>query len=227
MRCFVSSLITDEIENNFKILNCSVIKLPPYSRLPDPVSTHPDMLINILPNNKILTYGEYYRQNRVLFDNLEYEIITEENIPQNKYPYDIALNALQLGNKIIGRIDMTSNHILKNYPEQIKTNQGYARCSVCKIDENNIITADESISAAVSSFANVTMIKYGYIKLNGYDYGFIGGACGKLKNSIVFFGNINTHPDSKKITASIERCGCDIICIKNGELYDYGGIVFI
>ena len=39
------------------------------------------------------------------------------------------------------------------------------------------------------------LISSGDIKLEGYDYGFIGGASGKISdNTVVFFGNAEMHP---------------------------------
>jgi hypothetical protein len=61
--------------------------------------------------------------------------------------------------------------------------------------------------------------------LPGHQYGFIGGASGKIsENEILFFGDITAHQDYKKIAGFIEKHGCKIISL-NFPLTDFGGII--
>ena len=73
------------------------------------------------------------------------------------------------------------------------------------------------------------LISSGDIKLEGYDYGFIGGASGKISdNTVVFFGNAEMHPyySSIKELCSRNKIAIKILC-KNMPLTDVGSIVRI
>lgn len=68
----------------------------------------------------------------------------------------------------------------KNDIEIVNINQGYARCSTLILNNRTAVTADISVKNALEKDgAKVLLISSGDIKLEGYDYGFIGGASGK------------------------------------------------
>ncbi|MDD4772194.1 MAG: hypothetical protein PHZ09_01125 [Eubacteriales bacterium] len=203
------------------------VLLPSYKRLPEPVSSHPDMLIYRLSSGALLTYTEYYNENRALFNMIECEVITEERLPGNRYPEDIYLNALRIGDTVIGRTDKLSRHILRDAENAIYVRQGYARCSACVVDRD-IITADTRIASAASGLGGrVTLTESGNIALEGYDYGFIGGASCRLKEGIAFFGDIMTHPSGENIKAAVLSRGFDVIKLDDGILTDLGGLIVI
>jgi rubrerythrin len=78
--------------------------------------------------------------------------------------------------------------------------QGYAACSCLCINENAFITADKGIyNALVNAGASPLLIETGYIEIDTYDYGFIGGASGFVNDVLYFFGDITAHPDFEKI----------------------------
>jgi hypothetical protein len=117
------------------------------------------------------------------------------------YPNDVRLNALILGdNAIVNQLtigkEILDYIISKNY-RIISVKQGYAKCSTVVIDENSIITSDNGIArAAEQAGIEVLKITEGFIRLKDFEYGFIGGACGKIsKNKIAFCGRIQDHPD--------------------------------
>lgn len=204
------------------------VLLPPYKRLPGPVSSHPDMLVYPLSSGALLTYEEYYNAHRRLFNMLGREIITDSYLPDKIYPRDIFLNALRIGGTVYGRTDMMSRHILNDAKNSVRVRQGYARCSVCVIDDNAVITADRGIArAAVRAGTEVTLIESGDIILEGYDYGFIGGASGILPEGVAFMGDPAAHPSGEKITAAVRSRGLDIIMLDEGMLCDSGGLIII
>jgi len=62
--------------------------------------------------------------------------------------------------------------------ELIPVKQGYAKCSLCIVSENAVITADEGLAYTLCRAGlDVLKIIPGCIRLPGYGYGFIGG-CG-------------------------------------------------
>lgn len=147
------------------------------------------------------------------------------------YPEDCKLNCAVVGNRIIARVDSTDKSIINNFtPSQIiKVKQGYARCSVCILNENAIITDDPSIyKACLNQQFEVLLIDKGDILLPGYDYGFIGGASSLIdKDKVLFFGDITKHRDFKKIDLFFKKNGCKYDFIPGYALTDIGGMVLI
>ncbi len=157
-----------------------------------------------------------------------------KNSAGSKYPDNILLNFLYLNGKLYGKksaIDpVVEEYCIDNNIDIINVNQGYARCSTLVIKENAVITSDKSIEKALrKDGVDVLLILSGNIILDGFDYGFIGGASGKLdKNTIVFFGNIKKHPDYNIIRNFCNKYNVKIkIISEEMALTDIGGIVRI
>ena len=74
---------------------------------------------------------------------------------------------------------------------------------------------------------DVLLIQPGHIDLPGYDYGFIGGASFVYENKVIFFGNIEGHPDYTEIRDFIDEAGYEMIYEKNTQLTDLGGAVVL
>lgn len=147
------------------------------------------------------------------------------------YPQNILLNCLYLNNVLYGKLSAVADEVKeycgRNNIKLVNVNQGYTRCSTLIVSENAVITADNSIQKALdSNGAEVLKISEGHITLEGYNYGFIGGASGRIGNKIIFFGNIQNHPDFDKIKSFINEHNKDIqtICPQMPPT-DIGGIV--
>ncbi len=151
-----------------------------------------------------------------------------------KYPENILLNFLYLNNTLYGKISAIDNNLLSycnsNNIKTVNINQGYARCSALIVNNNAVVTSDISIANTLkANGVEVLLISPGHIVLDGYDYGFIGGASGKInKDTIVFFGNLKNHPDYDKIENFCHEYGVSIkILCNNIPLTDVGGMVQI
>ncbi|NLL63499.1 MAG: hypothetical protein GX241_04560 [Ruminococcaceae bacterium] len=140
----------------------------------------------------------------------------------NVYPLDVPLNAAIVGEYIICNPDTVAPELLELGLKLIPVKQGYTKCSTLVIDETHIITEDESIYEATKDILNVLFIEKGHVFLEGYDYGFIGGASAVIGDTVFFFGNIEKHPDFKKIKAFSPK---RIISLSEKEkLIDIGGV---
>lgn len=143
------------------------------------------------------------------------------------------LNVCLIGNKVICNTRLADSGLIEKLSASGKhilhTNQGYTKCSAAIVNENAVITADNSISELCrKNNMDVLHIEYGHIMLEGYPYGFIGGSCGLLsKDTLAFFGNIKEHPDYDNIRSFAKDHGVDIISLTNKKLYDVGGIISI
>ena len=146
--------------------------------------------------------------------------------PGNSYPEDCTLNACIVGSKLIHRLDVTSRTVLGALPycEKINVAQGYAKCCTCVVDERSIITSDRGIATAVSDKdIDVLLIAPGYIELEGFDYGFIGGASFKLSaDSMAFTGRLDAHPDYHNIISFLTDRGIRPVFLTSGTAFDIG-----
>lgn len=223
--------ISHSAGESIKKLNGMGIKtliIPDCQSLPEPVKSHADLQMLHMGNNTIFYQDEH------LFSGESDKKFSFHKISEktgNKYPNDVKLNCAIIGNKIICNEKTISKEIL-NYAYNndyiiINVNQGYAKCSVCILNENAIITDDESIYRATQNFLNdAELISKGSIVLKGYNYGFIGGCCGKIdKDKIAFNGRLDSHKDYNKIIDILQRNGIEAVELCNYPLTDIGGIL--
>lgn len=196
--------------------------------LPIPVNSHADLQVLHFGKNVIFCQSEHLSIGESQ-QKFEYKVIREKT--GNKYPDDVRLNCAIIGNKILCNEKTVSKDVLEHgyYNDYtiINVNQGYTKCSICVVDENSIITDDESIFAAAGNFLDdVLYVSKGSIRLKGYNYGFIGGCCGKIsKNRIAFNGELSSHKECNKIIDFMNKHGTECIELKKGVLTDVGGIL--
>jgi len=221
------ALISSGVENiraGLFDLGITAIEVKPSSKLQKPVSAHADMLMHHIGGKKIFLAKEQdYLYNELKKIGFLPEYI-EEDLDEN-YPFDIALNALRIGDKLFCKAGYTAKGIKENI-KVIDISQGYAKCSTCIISEKAIITADLNIAnAARQNGIDVLVISSGGIKLSGYDYGFIGGCCGLIdKNTLLFTGDISRLADYQNIVTFTQKHQVIMKCLQ-GELVDIGGII--
>lgn len=149
------------------------------------------------------------------------------------YPENVRLNCLYLGNKLYGNLKATDSIILdfcrENGIETVHVNQGYTRCSTLVVNDHAVITADRSIEKTMKLHrVEVLPISAGHIRLEGFDYGFIGGASCTPGKTVYFFGDVTKHPDYAEIKAFIEQNNSNIEILCNEiPLTDIGGAVLL
>lgn len=207
-KCGLKVLITEACDDILPSLRC-----------------HADMLFSNLGNGKFLIE----KSQSILSDKLnKINFLTEYNYVElgKTYPDDIALNACIIGNKVICGKKGVHTAIKKNR-DLIEVNQGYAKCSVCVVDENSLITDDESIyDACISNGMDVLLIRKGSVILKGFGYGFIGGCCGKIADdTIAFCGDLDTHDDADRIKSFLRERGVYTVSLGTGHLTDIGSLI--
>lgn len=149
-----------------------------------------------------------------------------------KYPKNVALNASLIGDNIIcnekALHPKVKEYCLNSGIKIINVKQGYTKCSILALNENSIITDDESIAKALLiNNINVLKIEKGDICLDSVNVGFIGGASSRIGDTVYFFGDINRHRDSSEIIKFIDDASLNIECITDNQLIDIGGIVLL
>ena len=217
-------------------LGFKVILLPRDERLQLPVRSHADMLLGVIKND-IFCSEKYFIENRDIFNAIEaygYTVTTCKAELSQKYPQDIAFNMLFVGNSIIGKIDFIAEEIKeyaqRNKIELLRVKQGYSKCSTLLLGDDAIICADDGIISEAERI-NLSTLKiensHDAITLQGYGYGFIGGASGVFGKNVYFAGNIDLHPQVKKIAEFLTKFGFDAISLCEDKLCDVGGIIFL
>ncbi|MDL2247722.1 hypothetical protein LJC05_03215 [Bacteroides sp. OttesenSCG-928-J23] len=218
----------DYIANALEQRGIEVFQLPPHPGLPPPVSCHADMLLHHLgEGGVVLAEGMDRAAAAMVFSGF---LVTTAPL-QAEYPGDIALNCFVLKKYLFCEQENTAESLLNYYQlngaEVVPIRQGYAKCSVCIVDEESAITADMGLAAAMEQRGiQVLRVCQGHIQLPGYPFGFIGGCAAKLdKNQLAFFGELSTHPDALIIRQFCLERGVAPVSLCAGPLTDIGGAI--
>ncbi len=205
----------------------SVYKTTPVNSLYEEVKGHADMQIHFINSKAICAPETYNYYNMLNFDGIE--LIKGSKPLKPTYPDDVLYNVCNIGKYVISRPLCTAIEIFSEYrslkKEFLNARQGYAKCSICVVNENSAITADNGMYKLLKSNGiNVLKIKEGYVSLYNMK-GFIGGASGLINNILYFNGDIKTHPDYENIKSFCNNVGVDIYSLNKGPLIDIGTIM--
>ena len=194
-----------------------------------PVNTHPDIQIHFVNSTEAFTAPEFYEY---------YKNILPERVRLHKgnkslggtYPGDVAYNISRIGNNVILNINYADEKAVNYYKSYgfniINVKQGYSKCSICT-DGKYALTEDDGIyKALIKNNISALKIKYGGVRLSGFDYGFIGGASGYIKSKLLFCGDIEGVPNYKAIKDFFAENNTEIIALDENELEDYGSIIY-
>ena len=147
------------------------------------------------------------------------------------YPADVPLNVavgkgFALGN--FPHADPSLREFLELSGRRlIRVKQGYARCSLCFVNENAFITEDAGIAAALQkNGADVLSVSSGSVSLSKAHTGFFGGAAGLISpDTLAVNGRLDTHADGAKISAFLKKYGVRALELTDGRITDIGGIL--
>ncbi len=207
-----------------------VIPVLPDSRLPDPVRSHADMLLHHLGGDRfVCAVQEEATRQRLKQEG--FSLISMQSPLGNRYPQDIRLNALRLGNLLVGKLSALEPALVEESRRRgirmVDCAQGYARCACAVLTEHAVATADPSLARILmENGVEVLEICPGFVSLPGYAYGFLGGCCGLIApDTLLCAGDLDSHPDGKAIRAFAATHGVEILCTPEPMLTDFGGIL--
>ena len=227
VKSIICGELCKELNEYFDNLGIERIVIEPNTQIDDAVKFHADMASIHLGENKILIDINQNKLSSVL-KTKGFNVISTGNEIKGEYPCDISLNFTIVRNNIIGKIDFADKKLLEltDTFKCINVKQGYCKCSCLVVNNNAIITDDESIyKSLISNEFDALLISKGDTLLPGHEYGFIGGASGKIcEDEVLFFGNITQHRDYKKISDFSEKHDCKIAYL-DFPLTDFGGII--
>lgn len=149
-----------------------------------------------------------------------------------KYPENVGFNAVCLDKYFIHNLKIT-NPRLKAYVSElgltpVHVKQGYTKCSCVVVNGSSIITADDGIFKVLSAFSDINLLKIrsGYVLLPGCDCGFLGGASGRVGDTLFFNGDLTKHPDFANILSFTENLGVKVKWF-DYPLEDIGSIISV
>lgn len=210
---------------------CRAVPLAPDTALSAPEAFHPDMILSCVDGDVICSDGYLAKSERMRAICAEFgvEIFTDTSERASDYPRNVAFNALVTDGFVMCKKSSASKVMLEKCGNRdiIDIKQGYAACSTLYCG-GVAVTSDPSVATALSAFGvEVLKIKAGHIHLEPYDYGFIGGACTVIGDTVFTFGEVAYHPEGDAISAFLTEHGIKILPLFDGELYDFGSAVAV
>ncbi len=210
------------VSRGYNLLIC-----PPSNILYEAVCGHPDMLMHILDND-IIVHKDMDNEFILSLVSLNYKVYKSNSPLKDKYPYNICLNSLSLGNLFVHSVNFTDTNLLSLLKNRklINVKQGYTKCSTCIVNDHAIITSDVSIAKALSiEKIDVLLIPPGDIILPGLNYGFIGGATGLIEDNVLaFYGHLDHYLYGKEVLNFLNKYKVEPVFLRNGKLIDRGSI---
>ena len=190
------------------------------------VSCHVDTQLSHLGKNEFVVSPHLFNYySKILHGAL---LLKGESDLTGTYPEDAAYNVACVGKYLIHNLKYTDKVILsETKKEKIHVAQGYTKCSLCIVNENSVITEDAGIAQTLERHnIDVLKISAGDVFLDGLDYGFLGGASGKIsENILAFAGDITTHRDYREIRDFCIKRNVEPISLCDGKLTDIGSII--
>ena len=234
-RYAVMSFENEGIVSAVRSLGLEPISTAVYNGIKEnPEASHADMQILKLSENEIfLLRGNTEFNERIMnITGSGCVTITDETIADFRYPGCVKLNTAVFGKKAIGNFSCTDKKVTERLitlgHELINVKQGYAKCSLCVVSENAVITSDTGIAkAAAAHGVDVLQISPGSIGLCERYGGFIGGSSFLLDKTLCFTGDITMHPDGNAINDFCKAHSVEAVSLTKEKLFDIGGVVII
>ncbi|WP_251860950.1 DUF6873 family GME fold protein [Clostridium sp. Marseille-Q2269] len=227
----VDSRISNEEKDNLEKKNIRVIGCPCSNVLYPAVCGHPDMLLNVIDNKNIVLHKDMNKNFVEYLGTLGINILKSAKSLQDKYPNDIILNALNLENIFMHKLNNTDPNLLSlvKHKKLLNINQGYSKCSTAVVSQNAIITNDLKIGEILKdNDIDILLLPPGDILLPGLDYGFIGGTCGLIdNNALAFYGNLTLYKYGDKVLKFLKKHNVKPVFLSNDKLIDRGSIFCI
>lgn len=227
----ISECANTIIKEYLKDLKYSIIEIKKTNSVYEAVCGHPDIYVCKVRKEIVVAKEQLtFIQQSLDQNNITY--LEGEAFLGFKYPENIRYNAVQIGNHLVHNIKYTDKVLLdiaKTHDlELFHVKQGYTKCNLVVVDENSVITSDEGLCKSLRVVGiDVLLVQKGHVKLEGFDYGFLGGASGRIDNTLVFNGNLARHPDFEKIQEFIKSKGVDLKYFEEYPLEDIGSIIAI
>lgn len=226
---FISENANNQIKTYLKNKEKKIIEIKKTNQVYEAISSHADIYICKVENEVIIEpEQEKWLHHDLINNQVKYTVGLEKIGYQ--YPENIKYNGVCIGSYFIHNAKFTDRRLISEVREKalkiVNVKQGYTKCNMVVVDDHSVITSDEGIAAGLANYSlDVLLIKKGFVHLNGFSYGFLGGASGKVGNEVIFNGNLEEHPDHESIIEFIERKGLKVVYFNTYSLEDIGSII--
>ena len=195
----------------------------------DAISGHPDIFFCKTPGGLVVApnlpenYFTILDQNAITY--------TKGSLPVGKkYPLSARYNTLVTEKYIIQNPEIADPFIAELNPAHtiIPVKQGYVQCNLLALPNDTFITSDRGIEKSLKQHdIEVLFVDPSCIKLDGFEHGFFGGACGLIGNKLFVCGSIQHFKDQALIESFAEQAGVSIVGLHHGKPKDVGTIIFL
>lgn len=207
----------------------AVIPVPDNPNVDARLSGHVDLSVFVREKTAVL--AQYLKSSPDIVNLLSmsgYRVCFAKKSQYPQYPGDATLCAKCIGSAVIHSEAVTDPVIRSLTDEWIDVRQGYSACSVLVVDDRSLITSDRGIAATAAAHGiEVLQIRAGHIKLEGFDYGFFGGAAFAANDTVYFTGDPAQHPDGDKIIRLIRNRRKSVEILTDSPMFDIGGAVVL
>lgn len=184
---------------------------------------HADVSVGRTPNG-VVTSKTFFEKNKKFFDGEN--VVISKSTPSEIYPNDVVFNGAFVGETLVASKYICCE-MLECAKKIITVNQGYSKCS-CAVAGNSVITADNGIIQKLKeNKIDFLKIEEGGIALNGFSYGFIGGASFFDNNTFFTFGDVKKHKNGNDIIDFLKNINVEVVSLEKNELYDLGGAIVL
>mgnify|MGYP001668363161 CR=1 FL=1 len=230
MIAIVDKVYYDVIKERLKAYNITAYPSYESKILPAPVNTHPDMSCFVYDTKSMITSYESYEYYESIFKGSGISLINSYENPETKYPYDVKFNALRVSDYLISKESVSAAAIKERFSKDklINSSQGYVKCSVIDIAGKYFISDDIYLEKIISALGYKTLlVDKGLVKIDGYDYGFIGGASGYAENKIFLSGRIKDEKNRKRIEEFVLSINKELIYLTEYDIFDVGTLMIM
>lgn len=150
--------------------------------------------------------------------------------PSNMYPASARYNAVMAHGLFIHNLKATDPALLQaaHGMEQIHVAQAYTRCNLLCLSNSHFITSDKGIEKTLLQYGKrVSYINPRQIYLGGHPYGFFGGACGMLGQTLYLCGSLSNLSEAEELNQFLADCGWGLVELHQGPVSDVGSILFV
>lgn len=195
----------------------------------DAISGHPDIFFCPTPAGLIVAPNlpeKYF----AILDQYKINYIKSSLPVGQEYPETAQYNSLVTNKFIFQNPAVSEPEIekLNTELEIIPIKQGYVRCNLIALPNETFITSDRGIEKSLKQHKlEVLYIDPTCVKLDGFEHGFFGGACGLFENTLFICGSLKYFKERTIIESYVKRSGVSIIELYEGEPVDVGTILFL
>ncbi len=223
-RCIIS-LQDKDVLNKLKEMGYTCYGVAPSACVSRPISAHSDVLYLKVYSHTIIA-SSCQKENLPILEKHGYNVIFCDTLKPG-YKTESLLNFI-IGSDYAVCNPRTAMKISTG-KKIIPVNQGYTKCSTLCVNDRAFITDDENIyNTLLKNNFDCLKITKGDILLDGYNYGFIGGASVKLnEKEILFFGDIQNKTDKNNVIEFLNKYNMQAIFIEDKKLTDIGSALIL